>query len=447
MPTEVTPWRQLEQQLAEESCFDRLLEQEEAMEAKTFKSVLAGPQMSSTGRGNAQTRWLQRALNRVTRFGISENGVLSVQTRRALQKFQAERGLRPTGTLGPRTRAALIKLSGMPAPRPRAEDDGDGPEAEAEAPSGRCPVDSPYVIRGFNQYSDDVRLLPPSQQNKLAALGAEIASSKSGAPGVAPVAQVIVVGHADLDAARERREPGFLQYMSEKRAAAVVLDLACHTGAVNLIPSGRGARALAVPAPRTELERACNRRVEVVLVRPSESLPHLDPNQSAGADFREATFRDFYHIALQATSGQYPPPVAEQKATEIAEKVVPFVLLRLQESVRCSPPSPWEASLLPYFKDALQGTAQKYPTADEVISKAYEIAKHSFLVERQTARRREWQSATLPQPMAPDCEIVRGKVPGPANHALCGTHGHILDTAARTVIAHDLDEYKKQPRR
>jgi hypothetical protein len=49
--------------------------------------------------------------------------------------------------------------------------------------------------------------------------------------------------------------------------------------------------------------------------------------------------------------------------------------------------------------------------------------------------------------MSPDCVMVRGKVPGPANYVLCGTHGHILDITSRTVIAHDLDEYKKQPRR
>jgi len=439
---EAMAWQELEQQLAEEACFDRLLEQEEEMEAKTFESVATDSYPSTNG--NAQIRWLQEALNRVSAFGIAENGVASIQTRKALQKFQAEQGLRSTGTLGPGTRAALIRVSGMPAPHPPAEDDGTLFEMEAFA--GSCPVDSPYVIRGFSRYSDDIRLLLPSQQNKLAAIAAEIANSQSGAPGTSPVTQVIVVGHADLDAARERREPGFLQYMSEKRAAAVVLGLACRTKGATLIPSGRGARALAVPAPRTEAERACNRRVEVVLVRPPQSLPRLDQNQIAQADSRQATFRDYYHIALQGTSGQYPPPVAEQKATEIAEKTVPFVELRMQESIQCVLPPPWEA-VQPYFKDALQGTAQKYPTAAEVISKAYEMARHSFLVERQTAQKWNWRSATLPQPMALDCEIVRGKVPGPANHALCRTHGHIFDTTARIVIAHDLDEYKKTFRR
>jgi hypothetical protein len=47
-------------------------------------------------------------------------------------------------------------------------------------------------------------------------------------------------------------------------------------------------------------------------------------------------------------------------------------------------------------------------------------------------------------PMGRDCKIVRGKVPGPRNHVLCGTHHHILDEAARMIIANDLDDYKRR---
>jgi hypothetical protein len=45
--------------------------------------------------------------------------------------------------------------------------------------------------------------------------------------------------------------------------------------------------------------------------------------------------------------------------------------------------------------------------------------------------------------MQADCKVVRGKVPGPANHVLCGTHGHILDLGSKTIIAGSLEEYKK----
>jgi hypothetical protein len=341
-----------------------------------------------------------------------------------------------------------MRASGIRAPRRQGKDFGDDLEAEMETPSGRCPIDSPYVIRGFSRYSDDVRLLPPEQQKKLAAIAAEIVRSHSGTPNVIPITRVVVVGHDDQDAARESREPGFLQYLSEKRAAAVGLDFTCRAVNVHLdvVMAGQGAGKLAVPAPQTEAERACNRRVEIVLERPSDSLPRLDPSHSDLADRRSETFRTFYHIALQGTSGQYAPPVSEQKAREIAEKVVPFLEARVKESSQAGC-TLWSDVLQLYFQDALQGTASKYPNADEVISKAYDIARHSFLVVRQGKSSLEWKAAALPQPMAADCEVVHGKVPGPANYVLCGTHGHILDTSTNRVIAHDLDEYKKQPRR
>lgn len=450
-PPEITPWQKLEQQLADTSSFDRLLEQEEEMELESFQSVLLRPQPSR--KSNGEVRWLQRALNKVSAFGIAENGVSSIQTKRALQKFQAEHGFRPTGRLGPKTRAALMRASGIPAPRPQAKDVGDDFEAEMETPSGRCPIDSPYVIRGFSRYSDDISLLPPEQRNKLVAIAAEITRSRSGTPGASPVTQVIVVGHADLDVAREQREPGYLQLISELRASAVAIDLACRAGADGVIESGRGARALAVPAARTESERACNRRVEIVLVGPAGAVPHLDQDPTAVflANTLNINLKEFYETALQGTSGQYTPPLAEQKAVEIAEKAMP--LLQKLTATACPGPAGstnnnvWNVFLAGFFKDALQGTAQKYPTADEVVSKAYEIAKHSVVVLRQAQQRQAWKSATLPQPMAADCEVVHGKVPGPANYVLCGTHGHILDTSTKRVIAHDLDEYKKQPRR
>ncbi len=88
MSTEANAWRELGQQLAESSSFDRLLEQEEEMESKIFQSVLTDARPSTAG--NPEIKWLQSALNRVSAFGIAEDGVLSVQTRRALQKFRAQ---------------------------------------------------------------------------------------------------------------------------------------------------------------------------------------------------------------------------------------------------------------------------------------------------------------------------------------------------------------------
>jgi hypothetical protein len=47
------------------------------------------------------------------------------------------------------------------------------------------------------------------------------------------------------------------------------------------------------------------------------------------------------------------------------------------------------------------------------------------------------------QQMGKDCKPVRGKCPGPANHVLCGTHGHVLDTAIGMIIADSVDDYVK----
>jgi hypothetical protein len=357
--------------------------------------------------------------------------------------------------MSPRTRAALIELSGIPAPHTVAANDGDTPLAEMEALTGRCPVETPYVIRGFNQYSDDIRLLPPSQQTKFAVIAAEIASSQSGST---PITQVLVVGHADPDAAREMREPGFVQFMSEKRALAAFEDLFCrvtaktrpHVPDVRWMATGRGAKAVAVPNPRTEAERKCNRRVEITLLRSPQPSPRLDDNQRLEVAADHATFRDIYHVALQGTSGKYDSPqTAEKAAREIAHRALPFLEQRARNKrdtlAGCEG---FAGDFLPYFKDAIQGTASKFEDPDVVIQKAAEIADSTSLGLLQETRRLEWKYASpLPQPMAPDCEIVQGKVPGPANHVLCRAHDHILDTSTRMVIAHDLTEYKRQSRR
>jgi hypothetical protein len=157
----------------------------------------------------------------------------------------------------------------------------------------------------------------------------------------------MVVGHADLDAARESREPGFLQFISEKRAIAVANRLCCRLAdklrpdperlrAISWLIVGRGARTLAVSSPRTEAERKCNRRVEITLKRsdplPPRPFPKLNYDESLAAAADEGTATDCYHVALQGTSGQYDrPEVAEKKAREIAEKIPSFIEKRKRD--------------------------------------------------------------------------------------------------------------------
>jgi hypothetical protein len=446
--------RQLEQELEDEGRFDRLLQEEEDIESRVLGCVLPAPGESA---GNPKVRWLQKALNRVSSFGIAENGILSVPTRRALRKFQGEQGFRPTGKLGAKTRARLVKLSGIRPPSTTTESEMEVPVNGSKVPTGRCPIDQPSVIRGFSKYSDDLRTTPPNQQAKLAALATAIISSYSGAPSVAPITQVVVVGHTDDDQARERSDPGFLQYLSEKRADSILENLACKIQAVNQPKLnalrwsvvGRGARKPAVPGAQTDAERQCNRRVEVLLLRTAQPSPRLDEHQHLEFAADHGAFLDYYHIALQGTSGQFTAPhAAEKQAREIADKVIPFLLKRMQTKRASTPgcPDP-QGVFLPYFKDALQGTASKFASADEAIQKAAEAADATAFGTLLELRKLEWKHASLPQPMSPDCEIVRGQVAGPANHVLCRTHDHIIDASAKTVIAHDVEEYKATFRR
>jgi hypothetical protein len=46
-------------------------------------------------------------------------------------------------------------------------------------------------------------------------------------------------------------------------------------------------------------------------------------------------------------------------------------------------------------------------------------------------------------PMQSDCKPVHGQVPGPPEHLLCQTHGHILDVNSGQIIAASLADYKK----
>jgi hypothetical protein len=46
-------------------------------------------------------------------------------------------------------------------------------------------------------------------------------------------------------------------------------------------------------------------------------------------------------------------------------------------------------------------------------------------------------------PIQSDCKPIHGHVPGPAEHLLCQTHGHILDVNSGQIIAGSLAEYKQ----
>ena len=322
--------------------------------------------------------------------------------------------------------------------------------ADYESAAARCPPDKPYTVTRFGRYAVHVRELPESQVKKLQRIADEIRNSLSGTAAAKPITQVFILGHADPDPARESREPGFQQYISEVRAYQAYNYVSCNLGEtlarrVRWIRVGRGARSLAVPKPRTEAERKCNRRVEFVLVRTS-SLPRMDPSKIGEASLRREAFAEYYHIALQGTSGQYDKPyVATQKAKEIAEMAVERIAQRAAQMQREKCPEDVGAEFVPYFKDALQGTASKFSDPAIAVEKAWNIAGQSrYFVQEQEITFYYWKYAQLPQPMDIDCEAGVRAESGPPNQVLCRTHGHVLDATARMVIAHDLEEYKKR---
>jgi hypothetical protein len=80
-------------------------------------------------------RWLQAALNRVARAGLTVDGVLGARTRSAVARFQRQQGLVADGVAGAATTAALVRAG---AERPPSR--GGGAPATPPAP-GACQVD------------------------------------------------------------------------------------------------------------------------------------------------------------------------------------------------------------------------------------------------------------------------------------------------------------------
>jgi outer membrane protein OmpA-like peptidoglycan-associated protein len=124
------------------------------------------------------------------------------------------------------------------------------------------------TVSGFPRYSNLVRSLPAKEQQKIDRIARLIVDSYQ--PGRQPIHTVQLIGHADQDTPRR---PDFEKRISGDRALAVQKAL---MDGINLQRSGltrqinwqvtkAGATQLIVPNPVTELERAQNRRVEILL--------------------------------------------------------------------------------------------------------------------------------------------------------------------------------------
>jgi hypothetical protein len=176
--------------------------------------------------------------------------------------------------------------------------------------------------------------------------------------------------------------------------------------------------------------------------RNDPNAPKLDDQQFIEAQVEKEIFDNTFDAALQGTSAKSSDPdKASEAARDIAEEATKTNSQRVKDLTDVN------VQLNTYkrcFADTIQSLAAGNDSPSAIVKKAHAIALKAVNVDQKEIERMEWQNATLPQPMAPDCEIVHGKVPGPKNHVLCKTHGHIVDTAAKMVIAHSLDEYKAQ---
>jgi peptidoglycan hydrolase-like protein with peptidoglycan-binding domain len=137
-----------------------------------------------------------------------------------------------------------------------------------------CPQPGGEIVSGFSRYQNSIASLPERERAKLQAIAGSIV--RSYARGCQPVRSVQLVGHADIDPQRERREPGYLERISRelalevKRALERLINNRAISSRIAWNMAGAGASQLVVPNPRTELDRMRNRRVHIWLSRTAQ---------------------------------------------------------------------------------------------------------------------------------------------------------------------------------
>lgn len=183
-----------------------------------------------------------------------------------------------------------------------------GAESLVASPSVRQALKR-ATVGGFGRYSSDAASLAPSEHAKIALLAKYVLWSFG--PGRTPVRSIELVGHADRDIARG---PAFETEMSRNRARqmrALLADAIDRQSAAqqpseppwppfsarlawNIVP--QGARQLLVANPRTEVERARNRRVDIAL-RALDATPVCNP--AFEAEHSDASIQWTFPIMLR----------------------------------------------------------------------------------------------------------------------------------------------------
>jgi outer membrane protein OmpA-like peptidoglycan-associated protein len=141
------------------------------------------------------------------------------------------------------------------------------PGVTAASFSAACPRPMRETVTGFPRYQNRIATLPAAEQATVKNLARVII--RSFRPGCQPIHTVRLLGHADKDLERERREPGFMLKISRERAAAVkealvkLINNRAISARVRWQVYGAAANHMAVPNPRNERDRMRNRRVDL----------------------------------------------------------------------------------------------------------------------------------------------------------------------------------------
>jgi ElaB/YqjD/DUF883 family membrane-anchored ribosome-binding protein len=94
------------------------------------------------------------------------------------------------------------------------------------------------------------------------------------------------------------------------------------------------------------------------------------------------------------------------------------------------------------YKDAENAVTQTVQTVENAggvvaaVKKGVDVAKTKALGDQS--------GKPVPRPLEADCKPEHGYVPGPKNHLLCATHGHVIDTDQGKIIAESVAAYLKQ---
>jgi len=181
------------------------------------------------------------------------------------------RAATPPGLRGGRSDVAQLS-AGQTAP--------PGPAA------GSPPAHIDDVIRGWDQYKDEVALLPQGEKDKITRIAEAIAISFT-TPGRVPLGRIVIIGHADKDF----HGAAFEERISEERAKSVAAALGqaivaalkarkirrLAPGAIAFDPKFTGVGATQ-PDPAARGDRTLNRRVEIHVLERGAPIPISEPD-------------------------------------------------------------------------------------------------------------------------------------------------------------------------